>query len=185
VNFKKTLIIGVVVIVLIGLYMSFNLFSKPVDVPASIYDLKMNALDGKPVDFSKYKGHKLLIVNTASKCGNTPQYTDLQKLHEQYGNKVTVLGFPANNFLWQEPGTSADIAEFCQKNYGVTFQMFEKVSVKGGDQAPLYAWLQSKTGEKPDWNFSKYIVSEDGSNVKFFKAGVEPLDPKIVNEINK
>src|SRR4051812_21360955 len=118
-----------------------GLFSKDkTDVPASLYDVKMKSLDGKEVDFNKYKGHKLLIVNTASKCGKTPQYEGLQKLHEQYGNKVTVLGFPANNFLWQEPGTSADIAEFCEMNYGVTFQMFEKVSVKGSDQAPLYAW---------------------------------------------
>ncbi len=161
--------------------MGFNLFSaKSTVVPDSIYDLKMKSLDGKEVDFSQYKGHKLLIVNTASKCGLTPQYKDLQKLHEQYGNKVTVLGFPANNFLWQEPGSNNEIAEFCERNYGVTFQMFEKISVKGGDQAPLYAWLQSKTGEKPDWNFAKYIVSEDGTKVEFFKSKIEPLDPKIV-----
>ena len=164
--------------------MRLNLFSsKSTVVPASIYDLKMKSLDGKEVDFNKFKGQKLLIVNTASKCGNTPQYADLQKLHEQYGNKVTVLGFPANNFLWQEPGSNSDIAEFCEINYGVTFQMFEKISVKGSDQAPLYAWLQSKTGEKPDWNFAKYVVSEDGTGVEFFKAKVEPLDPKIIEAI--
>jgi glutathione peroxidase len=164
--------------------MKINLFaSKPVVVPSSLYDIHMKSLDGKDVDFNNYKGKKLLIVNTASKCGKTPQYADLQKLHEQYGNKITVLGFPANNFLWQEPGSSSEIAEFCERNYGVTFQMFEKVSVKGGEQAPLYAWLQSKTGEKPDWNFAKYIVSEDGNEVKFFKSSIKPLDPKIVNEI--
>lgn len=158
-----------------------NWFSKKqTAVPDSIYDVKMKSLDGKEVDFNKYKGKKLLIVNTASKCGLTPQYKDLQKLHEQYGNKVTVLGFPANNFLWQEPGTNSDIAEFCEINYGVTFQMFEKISVKGSDQAPLYSWLQSKTGEKPDWNFAKYLVSEDGTKVEFFKAKVEPLAPEIV-----
>jgi len=161
-----------------------GLFSKDkTDVPSSIYDVKMKSLDGKEVDFNKYKGHKLLIVNTASKCGKTPQYEGLQKLHEQYGNKVTVLGFPANNFLWQEPGTSADIAEFCEMNYGVTFQMFEKVSVKGSDQAPLYAWLQSKTGEKPDWNFAKYLVNEDGSTVEFLNSSVQPLDSKIVDKV--
>jgi glutathione peroxidase len=166
--------------------MKLNLFaSKPIDVPGSIYDIHMKSLDGKDVDFSQYKGKKLLIVNTASKCGNTPQYKDLQKLHEQYGNKITVLGFPANNFLWQEPGTNSDIAEFCERNYGVTFQMFEKISVKGSDQAPLYAWLQSKTGEKPDWNFAKFLVNEDGNEVEFFKAKVEPLDPRLVNEITK
>jgi glutathione peroxidase len=184
VSSRKILLIVVGVVVLAGLYMRLNLFSsKSTVVPASIYDLKMKSLDGKEVDFNKYKGQKLLIVNTASKCGNTPQYADLQKLHEQYGNKVTVLGFPANNFLWQEPGTSTEIAEFCERNYGVTFQMFEKVSVKGGDQAPLYAWLQSRTGEKPDWNFAKYLVSEDGTKVEFFKAKTEPLDPKIIGKI--
>jgi glutathione peroxidase len=152
-------------------------------VPESIYDLKVKSLEGKEIDFSKYKGNKLLIVNTASKCGKTPQYAGLETLHEQYGNKVTVLGFPANNFLWQEPGTNSEIAEFCERNYGVQFQMFEKISVKGSDQHPLYQWLQSKTGEKPDWNFAKYLVSEDGNTVEFFKSGVQPLDPKIVDKI--
>ena len=181
---KKTFVILIGVVAFAGLYMGFNLFSaKSTVVPDSIYDVKMKSLDGKEVDFSKYKGHKLLIVNTASKCGLTPQYKDLQKLHEQYGNKVTVLGFPANNFLWQEPGTNTDIAEFCEMNYGVTFQMFEKISVKGSDQAPLYAWLQAKTGEKPDWNFAKYLVSEDGSEVEFFKAKTEPLDSKIISKL--
>ncbi len=152
-------------------------------MPESIYDFKVKSLDGKEVDFSKYKGNKLLIVNTASKCGKTPQYAGLEKLHEEYGNKVTVLGFPANNFLWQEPGTNEEIAQFCERNYGVQFQMFEKVSVKGSDQHPLYSWLQSKTGEKPDWNFAKYLVNEDGTKVEFFKSGVQPLDAKIVDKI--
>lgn len=152
-------------------------------MPDSIYDIQATALDGKPVDFSKYKGRKLLIVNTASKCGKTPQYTGLQQLHEKYGDKVTVLGFPANNFLWQEPGTDQEIAAFCERNYGVTFQMFSKVSVKGGDQHPLYQFLQSKTGEKPDWNFAKYLVNEDGTQIQFFKSSVEPLDKKLVEKI--
>lgn len=162
-----------------------GLFSskEKTSAPASIYDVKMKSLDGKDVDFNKYKGHKLLIVNTASKCGKTPQYEGLQKLHEQYGNKVTVLGFPANNFLWQEPGTNSDIAEFCERNYGVTFQMFEKVSVKGSDQSPIYAWLQEKTGEKPDWNFAKYLVNEDGTKVEFLNSSVQPLDEKIITKI--
>lgn len=144
----------------------------------------MKSLEGKEVDFNKFKGHKLLIVNTASKCGKTPQYAGLQKLHEQFGDKVTVLGFPANNFLWQEPGTNSEIAAFCERNYGVTFQMFEKVSVKGSDQHPLYSWLQEKTGEEPNWNFAKYLVNEDGTEVEYFKAGVEPLDPKIVSKVS-
>ena len=150
--------------------------------PASLYDLKMNSLEGKEIDFSGYKGKTLLIVNVASKCGYTPQYTDLQKLHELYGNKVTLLGFPANNFGQQEPGTAAEISDFCKSKYGVTFQMFEKVSVKGEDQAPLYAWLKEKTGQEPTWNFCKYLVKPDGT-VKFFNSKVKPLDDQIVSEL--
>src|SRR5687767_8038154 len=128
---------------------------KPEDVKGSIYDFKVRSLDGKEIDFSAYKGKSLLIVNTASKCGFTSQYADLEKLYEEHGDKVTVLGFPANNFLWQEPGSNDEIASFCQKNYGVTFQMFEKISVKGRDQHPLYQWLTAKTGKIPSWNFCK------------------------------
>lgn len=142
---------------------------------ASFYDFKINSLEGKQIDFSQYKGKTLLIVNTASKCGYTPQYEELQKMHELYGNKVTILGFPANNFGGQEPGTNLQIAEFCKANYGVTFQMFEKISVKGEDQHPLYAWLKEKTGEEPSWNFCKYLVKPDGS-VKFFKSSVKPME---------
>lgn len=149
----------------------------------SIYDFKMNSIDGEPVDFARYKGKNLLIVNVASKCGYTPQYADLEKLHETYGDKVVVLGFPANNFGGQEPGTNAEIAEFCQKNYGVKFQMFEKISVKGDDQHALYKWLKEKTGSEPTWNFCKYLVKADGT-VKFFNSKVKPLDPQITDELN-
>jgi glutathione peroxidase len=148
----------------------------------SLYDFKMNALDGKSIDFSAYKGKTILIVNVASKCGNTPQYADLQKLQETYGDKVTILGFPANNFGGQEPGTNLEIGEFCQKNYGVTFQMFEKISVKGSDQHALYAWLKEKTGSEPTWNFCKYLVKPDGT-VKFFASKVQPLDKQITDEL--
>jgi glutathione peroxidase len=148
----------------------------------SLYDFKMNSLDGKTIDFSQYKGKTLLIVNVASKCGNTPQYADLQALNDKYKDKVVILGFPANNFGGQEPGTNVEIAEFCQKNYGVTFQMFEKISVKGEDQHPLFAWLKEKTGQEPTWNFSKYIVKPDGT-VKFFNSKVKPLDPQITAEL--
>ena len=144
-------------------------------VHSSIYDFKINSLDGKLIDFSQYKGKTLLIVNTASECGYTPQYADLQKLHEQYGQTVTILGFPANNFGGQEPGSNDQIASFCKKNYGVTFQMFEKVSVKGEDQHPLYQWLKEKSGSEPTWNFCKYLVKPDGT-VKFFSSKVKPLD---------
>jgi glutathione peroxidase len=158
------------------------LMSLIIATPASIYDLKMNSLDGQTIDFSRYKGKTLMIVNVASKCGNTPQYSDLMKLHETYGEKVVILGFPANNFGGQEPGTSTEIAEFCQKNYGVKFQMFEKISVKGDDQHELYKLLKEKTGQEPTWNFCKYIVKPDGT-VKFFGAKVKPLDPAIIAEL--
>ena len=149
---------------------------------SSLYDFKMNSLDGTPIEFKNYKGKTLLIVNTASECGYTPQYADLQKLHETFGNQVTILGFPANNFGGQEPGSNAQIATFCKKNYGVTFQMFEKISVKGGDQHPLYAWLREKTGQEPGWNFCKYLVKPDGT-VKFFKSSVNPMDKQITDEL--
>jgi glutathione peroxidase len=151
-------------------------------LPSSLYDFKMNSLEGKEIDFSQYKGKTLLIVNVASQCGYTPQYADLQKLHEQYGSKVTLLGFPANNFGQQEPGTSAEISDFCKKNYGVTFQMFEKISVKGNDQHPLFTWLKEKTGQEPTWNFCKYLVKPDGT-VKFFNSKVKPLDKQIIDEL--
>jgi glutathione peroxidase len=154
------------------------------DIPASIYDFKMKSLSGKEVDFSQFLGKNLLIVNTASKCGYTYQYKGLQKLHEQYGDKVTVLGFPANNFLWQEPGSNKNIEEFCEINYGVTFPMFEKVSVKGSDQHPLYTWLQHKSGKKPSWNFCKYLIDKSGNVTAFFDKGVEPLDKQIVDKIS-
>lgn len=148
----------------------------------SVYDFKMNSLEGQEIDFSQYKGKNLLIVNVASKCGFTPQYADLEKLHEEFGDKVVVLGFPANNFGSQEPGTNLEIAEFCEKNFGVKFQMFEKISVKGADQHPLYQWLKEKTGQEPSWNFCKYLVKPDGS-VKFFPSKVKPLDQEIISAL--
>lgn len=148
----------------------------------SIYDFKMNSIDGEVIDFSKYKDKNLLIVNVASKCGFTPQYADLEKLHENFGDKVVILGFPANNFGGQEPGSNEQIAEFCQKNFGVKFQMFEKISVKGGDQHELYKWLKEKSGSEPTWNFCKYLVKPDGT-VKFFASNVNPMDKAIVDEL--
>ena len=158
---------------------------KPADVAASVYDLKATALDGTEISFDQYRGKYLLIVNTASKCGFTPQYSDLQKLHENYGDKVVVLGFPANNFLWQEPGSDAEIETFCERNYGVTFQMFSKVSVKGKDKHPVYQWLEAKTGKSPSWNFCKYLVDKEGKVVRFYPSKVNPMDPVIVDQIVK
>ncbi len=174
-----------ITLLIVGLasFLSGNLFSAKQKVAGSIYDFKIAALEGDTVDFSKYKGKNLLIVNTASKCGYTYQYEDLQKLHEQFGDKVTILGFPANNFLWQEPGSNDEIANFCQRNYGVSFQMFSKVSVKGRDAHPLYKWLAAKAGEKPSWNFCKYIVNKNGQVIGFFGPKVNPMDQQIIDKI--
>jgi glutathione peroxidase len=164
---------------ILSFFLLMTIFLSPVK---DIYEFKINSIDGQEIDFAKYKGKSLLIVNVASKCGYTPQYADLEKLHEDFGSKVVVLGFPANNFGSQEPGQNAEIAEFCQKNYGVKFQMFEKVSVKGEDQHPLYQWLNEKTGQEPSWNFCKYLVKPDGT-VTFFASKVKPLDSQIVDAL--
>ena len=145
----------------------------------TIYDYKLESLDGQPVDMNKYKGHVLLIVNTASKCGYTPQYAGLQALSEKYKEQgLEVLGFPANNFGGQEPGDAQQIGEFCQKNYGVTFDLFAKSSVQGADKSPFFSYLTqvanpSKTGEI-EWNFEKFLVARDGSLIDRFKSGVTP-----------
>ncbi len=150
----------------------------------SIYDFKLKTLEGEDISLSKFKGKKMLLINVASKCGYTPQYTNLQKLHEQFGSKVVLIGFPANNFGGQEPGSSKDISEFCKKNYGVTFQMMEKISVKGSDMHPLYKWLSTKdmngaVNDAPSWNFCKYLIDETGKVVKFFASDVDPLSKEI------
>jgi glutathione peroxidase len=148
----------------------------------SIYDLRLPDINGTEIDFHQFKGKKMLIVNTASKCGYTPQYSDLEQVHLKHSDSVSVLGFPSNDFLWQEPGTNDEIISFCQKNFGITFRMFSKISVKGRSQHPLYQWLQSKTGKAPSWNFCKYLVNQDGTDVKFFGPKVNPLDPALLRE---
>mgnify|MGYP003406548890 FL=1 len=158
---------------------------RKTQLEGSIYDFKMISLEGEEIDFARYKGKSLLIVNTASKCGYTPQYADLEKLHDIYGDQVVVLGFPANDFLWQEPGSNEEISTFCERNYGVTFQMFEKISVKGRNKHPLYKWLEAASGESPSWNFCKYVVSKDGKTVRFFPSKVKPLDKEIMDAIAK
>lgn len=152
----------------------------------SFYDLKFTTIDGETINFSKYKGKKLLIVNTASECGYTPQYADLEKLNEEYGDKIVILGFPANNFGGQEPGSNTEIKGFCKKNYGVTFQLFEKSSVKGDDKNAVYQWLTDKNkngwnDQEPTWNFCKYLINEKGELVKFFPSKVKPMDQDILS----
>lgn len=154
-----------------------------------VYGQTMMTLSGQPVDLSKYKGKVLLIVNTASECGATPQYEPLQELHEKYADDgLAVLGFPCNQFESQEPGTSDDIAQFCKANYGVSFDMFSKIDVNGSDAAPLYAFLTSdKTGlddtGKVKWNFEKFLVSKDGKVIGRFRTGVEPDSLEVVQAI--
>ena len=164
--------------------------SESVAAAASVYDFTVKSIDGKDVKLSQYKGKKLLIVNTASECGYTPQYKDLEALYKKHGDKVTVLGFPANNFGGQEPGTEAQIATFCEKNFGVTFPLFSKVSVTGADTAPLFKFLADKqqngaVDSAPSWNFCKYLVDEQGRVVKFYKSGVSPLSPELLADIAK
>lgn len=154
-----------------------------------IYDFKVPGLDGSTIDLSAYKGKKILIVNTASQCGYTPQYADLQALHEKYKDKLVVIGFPANNFGQQEPGSNADINSFCKKNYGVSFLMAEKVSVKGSDIHPLFAYLTAeakKMGvEDPiRWNFTKFLVDEKGKLVAVFPSKVKPMSEEITRYLN-
>lgn len=156
----------------------------------SFYDLKAKTIEGNDFDFSSLKGKKVLIVNTASKCGYTPQYEDLEKLFQAYKDKnFVIIGFPANNFMHQEPGTNADIKEFCTKNYGVTFQIMEKVSVKGDDIDPVYQWLtqKAKNGKMDSevkWNFQKYMIDEKGNLVDVAYSKEKPMDDKIVNWIS-
>lgn len=149
----------------------------------SFYDFELKSIDGKKIDLAAYKGKKVLLVNVASKCGYTPQYEDLQNLHEQFGNKVVILGVPANNFGGQEPGSNENIAEFCQANYGVTFQMLEKISVVGKDRHPLYKWLEEQSGSVPNWNFCKYLLNEKGEVLGFYPSAVNPLDEQITSKL--
>lgn len=152
------------------------------------HSLKMKSIDGKIIDFSQYQGKKVLIVNTASECGFTPQYAQLEELHKQYGDQVEVLGFPCNDFGGQEPGSEAEIATFCTKNYGVTFQLFSKITVKGPNKPPLYEWLEAKdkngwNDQIPSWNFCKYLIDEDGNLIKFWPSVVDPMSDEVISAI--
>ncbi len=153
--------------------------------PDTIFHFKVPSLDGGTIDFSKFKGKKILVVNTASKCGFTPQYAQLEELYKAHGDKLVIVGFPANNFGSQEPGTNDDIKEFCTKNYGVTFPMAAKVSVKGDDIAPIYKWLTEKSENGVmdadiKWNFTKFLLDENGVLITKFDSKVTPLSDEIL-----
>ena len=176
----------------VSMLLFFNLFFAPPqgNIPDSIYDFKIQALDGTTIDFSKFKGKKILIVNTASKCGFTPQYEALEKLAGKYKDKLVIVGFPANNFLFQEPGSNEKIATFCKENYGVTFPMAAKISVKGRSMAPIYRWLTEKkyNGYKDSgvkWNFQKYLIDESGHLVAIFPPSETPDSPEVITAIEK
>ena len=159
-------------------------------VAMSVYDFKVTGLDGSPLDLSQYKGKKLLIVNTASKCGFTPQYADLEKLYEKYKDKLVIVGFPANNFGQQEPGSNGEIQEFCKKNYGVSFPMSEKVDVVGDHTDPLFKYLTEeakKLGVQDPvikWNFTKFLIDENGKLIAVFPSKVTPMSDEITKYLN-
>ena len=153
-----------------------------------IYNLTYTSIDGKPVSLETYKGKKLLIVNVASKCGFTPQYEDLEKLYETYKDKLTIVGFPANDFKKQEPGTNEEISEFCKLNYGVSFPLAAKISVVGENKDPIYKWLTDKSLNgwnelEPQWNFYKYLIDENGELIKVFPSTTKPLDEDIISHL--
>ncbi|WP_300669584.1 glutathione peroxidase [Soonwooa sp.] len=168
------------------LIMLFGLFSctKGNSQAKSIHSFKVEALDGSTIDFSNFKGKKILVVNTASECGFTPQYKELESLYETYKDKLVIVGFPANNFGGQEPGSNQEIASFCEKNYGVTFPMAAKISVKGDDMAPIYKFLTKKeeNGVKNTsilWNFTKILLDEKGYVIDSFMSTTKPNSDKI------
>ena len=157
---------------------------------SGFYSFKVKTLEGKDFDFSSLKGKKVMIVNTASKCGFTPQYEDLEALYRQYKQELEIIGFPANNFLNQEPGSAFEIRQFCTINYDVTFPLMEKISVKGKDMHPVYQWLTSKElngfeDSNVQWNFQKYLLDENGKLIKVIKPRVKPTDPEILNWLNE
>ena len=151
----------------------------------SFYDFKVKTLEGKDFDFSTLKGKKVMVVNTASKCGNTPQYKELEEVYEKYGDLLVIIGFPANNFGQQEPGSATEIRTFCTEKYGVTFPLMQKISVKGDDMHPLYKWLTSKKengvmDSEVEWNFQKYLIDENGKLVNVINPKEKPNSEKIL-----
>lgn len=153
---------------------------------SSVTEMKLKTLTGEEITLSQFKGKKILVVNTASKCGYTKQYADLQKLYDKYSDKLEIVGMPCNQFMGQEPGSNEKIADFCKKNYGVSFTMLEKAKVKGKEQHPLYSWLTKKSENgvldaKVSWNFNKFLIDENGKMIAHFESNVNPLSDEIVS----
>ena len=154
----------------------------------SFYDFQAQDIEGNIISMNDFKGKKVLVVNVASRCGYTPQYEGLQKLYEAYGDSLVVLGFPSNDFMWQEPGSNTEIKTFCKTNYGVTFPMFSKIHVKDRKQHPIYDWLSDSklngwNDDSPSWNFNKYLLDENGAIIELYGADVKPLDTLITRNL--
>lgn len=175
------------ILLIIAIAMSFSAFSQN----TSFYNLKTKTIDGKDFSFSSLKGKKVLIVNTASRCGHTPQYKDLQALYETYSSKgLVIIGFPANNFLSQEPGSNSEIKQFCTEKYNVTFPMMQKISVKGDDMDPVYKWLTQKSENgvmdaAVTWNFQKFMIDENGKLIGMVPPKDSPKSQKIIDWLDK
>ena len=174
---------------LLGLTGSAQVALPLVVPPQSFYDLSATDIAEQPVTMDRFKGHKVLVVNTASRCGFTPQYAKLEELYQRFAaSGLIIIGFPSNNFLWQEPGSNADIGAFCSLEYGVTFPMMGKVDVKGKDMHPVYQWLTSKarngvSDNTVKWNFQKYLIDEQGHLIGTFAPGTDPLSEEIISLI--
>jgi glutathione peroxidase-family protein len=190
-NYKTILMVTGLLISSLSIAAGAGEKQKTEDKMASVYDFTLNDIDGKPVKLEQFRGKVLLMVNVASKCGFTKQYAGLEKLYETYKDSgLVVLGFPANNFLRQEPGTNEEIKEFCTLTYGVSFPMFAKISVKGGDQHPLYRYLTAKETNPEfagaiSWNFSKFLIGRDGSIIARFGSRTAPDDEELIEAIRK
>jgi glutathione peroxidase len=186
--FKLIIVAAIILLSSFKISKNYHLFIAAPSAKSTIHKFKVEALDGNIIDFSKYKGKKILVVNTASKCGFTPQYELLETLYSKYSDKLVIVGFPANNFGGQEPGSNSEIQEFCKKNYGVTFPMAAKVSVKGDDIAPVFKWLTTKKlNGKMDaeikWNFNKFLLDEQGILIAKFDSKVSPMDDGILSHL--
>ena len=192
----KIIIIIIISFLVVGMYAFRNTMLNVHDIAPNhvglnsygedFYNLTAKSIDGEIINFSQYKGKKILIVNVASKCGYTPQYEDLQVLHNKYSDKVTILAFPSNNFGFQEPGSNDEIIEFCESKYGIEFQIFEKTDVRGKNSHPVYKWLSSSerngwNDKSPRWNFFKYLVSKNGKLEGVYSSSINPLDKEILD----
>jgi glutathione peroxidase len=167
-----------------ALFATSSVAQNPVTPPSDFYSLTFKTITGEAYKFDQLKGKKVLIVNTASKCGYTPQFEDLEQMSQQYKGKLVILGFPSNDFGAQDPGSNEQIKEFCEMNYGVSFTMMEKSSVKGAAKNNIYKWLSDKAkngwnSTEPSWNFGKYLIDEKGRLVGFYPSKVKPMDPEI------